>query len=81
MVIPSLSGTTKESIAGAAHARTAGRHGDLSLDRPRGHAAGREADHSFVNFAEDDTSCESFYLQSLLVALSIMDHRGEIAGP
>ena len=24
-----------------------------------------QADHSFVNFAEDDTSCESFYLQSL----------------
>ena len=35
------------------------------------------ADHSFVNFAEDDTSCESFYLQSLLLALSLMHHRGE----
>jgi fructoselysine-6-phosphate deglycase len=35
------------------------------------------ADHTFVNFAEDDTSCESFYLQSLLVALAVLDHRGE----
>jgi len=46
-----------------------------------GHAdtpLGRDADVSCVNFAEDDTSCESFYIQSLLVALSLMRHRGEI---
>ena len=30
-----------------------------------------------MNFAEDDTSSESFYLQSLLIALSVMKHRGE----
>jgi fructoselysine-6-phosphate deglycase len=39
---------------------------------------GKGGDHVFVNFAEDDTSCESFYLQSLFIALSIMRHRGEI---
>ena len=33
---------------------------------------GKGGDHVFVNFAEDDTSCESFYLQSLFIALSIM---------
>ncbi len=47
-----------------------------------GHAdtpLGKEGDHVFVNFAEDDTSCESFYLQSLFIALSIMRHRGEIS--
>jgi fructoselysine-6-phosphate deglycase len=36
------------------------------------------ADHSFVNFAEDDTSSESFYLQSLIIALAILDHRKEV---
>ncbi|TIO64104.1 MAG: sugar isomerase, partial [Mesorhizobium sp.] len=36
-------------------------------------------DHVFVNFAEDDTSCESFYLQSLFIALSVLKHRGELA--
>ena len=35
-----------------------------------------KADVSLVNFAEDDTSCESFYLQSLLLALSIMARTG-----
>ena len=30
-----------------------------------------------MNFAADDTSCESFYLQSLCVVLSILRHRGE----
>ena len=28
------------------------------------------ADHSFVNFAEDDTSCEMFYVTSLVAALN-----------
>ena len=37
------------------------------------------ADHAFVNFAEDDTSCESFYLQAQLVVLAILKHRGEFA--
>src|SRR5215213_6460799 len=76
VVIPSLSGTTKESIAALERAQQAGAsvlvltgHGDSPL-------AGR-ADHAFVNFAEDDTSCEMFYLQSLAVALTVLDHRGE----
>ena len=38
---------------------------------------GKGADKAFVNFAEDNTSSESFYLQSLLIALSIMHLRGE----
>ncbi len=33
-----------------------------------------------MNFAEDDTSCESFYLQSLLLALAVLDVRGELSG-
>jgi fructoselysine-6-phosphate deglycase len=35
------------------------------------------ADHALVNFAEDDTSSESFFIQALLIALSLMHHRGE----
>ena len=38
------------------------------------------ADHAFVNFAEDDTSCESFYLQSMTIALTLMHLRDEYAG-
>ena len=31
-----------------------------------------------MNFAADDTSSESFYIQALLVALSVMKARAEI---
>jgi fructoselysine-6-phosphate deglycase len=47
-----------------------------------GHAdtpLGREADITFVNFAEDDTSSESFYIQPLLITLAIMEKHGECA--
>ena len=79
VVIPSLSGTTKESVAALEFCKAKGAkvftligHADTPL--------GKKADQSFVNFAEDDTSCESFYLQSLVIALAIMDARGEIRG-
>jgi fructoselysine-6-phosphate deglycase len=77
VVIPSLSGTTRESIAALDYCRKAG----ATVLVLTGHAQtplAEAADHAFVNFAEDDTSCESFYLQSLGIALAIMDHRGEI---
>lgn len=77
VIMPSLSGTTKESVAMLAKLKEIGAsvltfvgHGETPL--------GKGGDHVFVNFAEDDTSCESFYLQSLLVALSIMRARNEI---
>ena len=44
-------------------------------DTPLGHG-GKPA---LVNFAADDTSSESFYIQALLVALSVMKARGEIS--
>ncbi len=75
--LTSLSGTTKESVAFLEFARAKGAkvvtlvgHADTPL--------GRDADETLVNFAADDTSCENYYVQSLLVALSIMHHRGEI---
>ena len=78
VVIPSVSGTTKESVELIAQCRKVGAK-VLSLV---GHAEtplGRDADVACVNFAEDDTSCENYYIQSLLVALSLMHHRSEIA--
>ena len=76
VVIPSLSGTTSESVQALEYCKDSG----ATVMALTGHAdtplAGA-ADHSLVNFAADDTSCESFYLQSLLVALAVMDHRGE----
>lgn len=78
VVIPSLSGTTRESVALLAKAKEAG----ATVITLVGHAEtplGKDGDHVFVNFAEDDTSCESFYLQSLFIALSILNHRGEIS--
>jgi fructoselysine-6-phosphate deglycase len=78
VVLPSLSGTTKESVAFLAHAKEAGAK-VIALVGDGYTPIGREADHAFVNVAADDTSSESFYIQSLLVALAILKHRGEIA--
>ncbi len=77
VVIPSLSGTTAESIAALEYCQKAG----ATILVLTGHARtplAEAADHAFVNFAEDDTSCESFYLQSLGIALAVLQHRGEI---
>ena len=77
-VIPSLSGTTKESVEALAYCKTRGAK-IIALVGHAGTPLADQSDHSLVNFAEDDTSSESFYLQSLLVALSVMAHRGEFA--
>ncbi len=79
VVIPSLSGTTKESIETLRYCRARG----AAIITLVGHAAtplGQGGDHVFVNFAEDDTSCESFYIQALAIALSVMARRGEFDG-
>ena len=78
VVIPSLSGTTEESVAVMEYCKAKG----AKIISLVGHAdtpLAKGADYPFVNFAEDDTSCESFYLQSLLVALAVMHLRGEYA--
>lgn len=79
VVIPSLSGTTKESVELLQLCRSRG----AKVIALVGHAdspIGKAADMAFANFAEDDTSCESFYLQSLIIALSVLKHRGEATG-
>ena len=78
VVIPSLSGTTKESVATLEFCREKGA-AIIALVGHKDTPLGQKADHAFVNFAEDDTSSESFYLQSLLIALSVMAQRGEFA--
>ncbi|RUV43594.1 MAG: SIS domain-containing protein [Mesorhizobium sp.] len=78
VVLPSLSGTTKESVALLARIKEIGAT-VITLVGHEETPLGRGGDHVFVNFAEDDTSCESFYLQSLFIALSVLKHRGEMA--
>lgn len=78
VVIPSRSGTTKESIAMLAAARKAGAK-VITLVGHKDTPLGEQGDHVLVNFVADDTSSESFYVQSLLIALSIMAQRKEIA--
>jgi fructoselysine-6-phosphate deglycase len=74
--MPSLSGTTKESVAFLDHADQNGA-AVIALVGDGETPVGRGAKHVFVNAAADDTSSESFYIQSLCVALAIMQHRGE----
>ena len=76
VIIPSVSGTTSESVATLDYCKARGAT-VITLVGNADTPLGRKADQTFVNFAEDDTSSESFYLQSLLVALSVMAHRGE----
>jgi fructoselysine-6-phosphate deglycase len=78
VVIPSLSGTTKESVETLEFCKAKGAT-IIALVGHKETPLGQKADHAFVNFAEDDTSSESFYLQSLFIALSVMAHRGECA--
>jgi fructoselysine-6-phosphate deglycase len=77
VVMPSLSGTTKESVAMLSKLKEIGAT-VLTFVGHEETPLGKGGDHVFVNFAEDDTSCESFYLQSLLVALSVMKFRKEV---
>jgi fructoselysine-6-phosphate deglycase len=77
VVVPSVSGTTKESVAAVDYVRARGAH-VISLVGTEDSPLARNAHQTFVNPVADDTSSESFYLQSLLVALAVMDARGEI---
>ncbi|MCL6444428.1 MAG: SIS domain-containing protein [Alicyclobacillus sp.] len=76
VVFASLSGTTTETVRAAEYVKGKGAttlsfvgHADTPL--------AKLTDYTFVNFAEDDTSCESFYIQFYLLALRLMNLRGE----
>ncbi|MEQ8964970.1 MAG: SIS domain-containing protein [Azospirillaceae bacterium] len=77
VVLPSLSGTTDETQAALAAARAAGAR-TLALTGAADSPVAKGADHVFVNPAADDTSSESFYIQSLSVALSAMQANGDV---
>lgn len=71
VVIPSLSGTTREALAALEFSHKKG----ATVITLTGHAdtpLAMAADTNFTAFAADDTSSESFYLQSLFIALSIL---------
>ena len=79
VVIPSLSGTTLESIRALEYAQERG----ATVLTLTGHAdtpLAEGADVNLTTFAADDTSSESFAVQSLLIALSVMRARGEFDG-
>jgi fructoselysine-6-phosphate deglycase len=78
VVIPSLSGSTKESLAALEFCKDAGAT-VITLTGKPGTPLAQRADFDFSNDAADDTSSESYYLQSLIVALAIMRARGEFA--
>ncbi|MFI5065750.1 MAG: SIS domain-containing protein [Streptosporangiales bacterium] len=77
-VIPSLSGTTSESIEALAYCKRAGAT-VITLTGHEDSLLARDADRNVTNFAEDDTSSESYYLQSLGIAAAVLRARGEIA--
>ena len=77
VVLPSLSGTTPETQDMLAHAKRRGAK-VVALTGHMDSPVAQQADYNFTNFAEDDTSSESFYLQSLLLALSVRAKRGEL---
>ena len=58
VVIPSLSGTTKESVRSLAFLKERGVR-TISLTGHADTPLAQEADHNFTNFTEDDTSSES----------------------
>ncbi|SOC35707.1 fructoselysine-6-phosphate deglycase [Rhizobium subbaraonis] len=78
VILPSLSGTTKESVQLLSFLKERGVK-TLSLTGHKDTPLGRDADYNFTNFAEDDTSSESFYLQSLIIVLALLAERGEYA--
>jgi fructoselysine-6-phosphate deglycase len=79
VVIPSLSGSTAESLAVLEYAKQAGAT-VITLTGRQDSPLARKADYNFSNEAADDTSSESFYLQSLIIALAIMRQLDEFDG-
>lgn len=77
VVIPSLSGTTPEGIAVVDYAKASGAT-VMSMTGTADSPIAVASDRNFVVPAADDTSSESFYIQSLLVSLSVQDYLGEV---
>ncbi|WP_144550478.1 SIS domain-containing protein [Bacillus sp. X1(2014)] len=76
VILPSLSGTTQETVEAAAFCKEKGAV-TISLVGHAGTPLANITDYTFVNYAADDTSCESFYIQSYLLAFRLMYKRNE----
>ena len=76
VVIPSLSGTTKESVQLLSFLKQRGVR-TISLTGHKDTPLAQDSDFNFTNFAEDDTSSESFYLQTLLIVLALLAERSD----
>lgn len=76
VVLPSLSGTTMETLRLCQFARDKDAT-VVSLTRDSASPLAQASDHTFTVEAADDTSSETFYIQSLLIALAVMSQRGE----
>lgn len=79
VVIPSLSGTTAECLEAARYCRHRGAK-LLALTGDETSPLAQASNLNVSNHASDDTSSESFYLQSLFLALAILHHRAEMPG-
>jgi len=77
VIAPSLSGTTEETRLAIEWCRARGAK-TVALTGRSGSPVGQAADFEFTNPAADDTSSESFYLQSLLIVLALMRERKEL---
>ena len=71
VVVPSRSGDTAEALAILEHCQRIGAK-VVALTGTPGSPLAEHADVNFTNPVADDNSSESFYLQSLLIALAVM---------
>ncbi|MGO4299371.1 SIS domain-containing protein [Leifsonia sp. RAF41] len=78
VILTSVSGTTSEAIAVLEYAKFHGAR-VLTLVGTAGTPLQQRADISFFNETADDTSSENFLIQTLLIALAILDARDENA--
>ncbi|HEX4034477.1 MAG TPA: SIS domain-containing protein [Solirubrobacteraceae bacterium] len=77
VVMPSRSGDTPETVEALHYCRGAGATVVTLTGTPDSPLAA-QADHNFTNQVADDNSSESYYIQSIFIALSVMSARGEI---
>jgi len=76
IIIPSLSGTTEESVELSKFCK-AKNISTISLVGNEGTPLAENTDYYFINKAHDDTSTESFMIQSFLIVARIMANRNE----
>lgn len=79
VIVPSLSGTTREALDVIEYVKARGAT-VLSFTKDSESPVAQASDSTFTVPAADDTSSESFYIQSLYVALAIVAERGEFDG-